>query len=296
MVHTTDKRLTKNLSMSRIKEIVNILYPNQGYNHDFVHNSSKCRDCDGIPKVENAGELVEVNGDKCIVMHNGVMVYEGSYHTQWMTDTIKNLKGHHEPQEEKLFYEILKYIEPNSLMVECGSFWAYYSLWFHKEIEGAKNILIEPNPYKCEISQLNFKLNNFDGTFINGYISNTSADESFFTDWDGKEYKIKKVSIDPLFEKYNLDRIHILHADIQHHEMQLLMGASNSLKNELIDFVFLGTHSDNKKFKDYLQTFGYEILCDFEVNQSFADDGLIVACSPTIHKKINLNNFIVSKK
>ncbi len=283
--------------MSRIKEIINILYPNEeGYNHVFVNNTANCKDCESIPKVENAGEIINVDGDNCIVMHNGVMVYENSYHTQWMTDAIKNLKGHHEPQEEKLFYEVLKYIEPGSVMIECGSYWAYYSLWFHSQIIGGKNILIEPNPYKYEISQLNFKLNNFDGIFINGFISSTSEDMGYFMDWDGKEYETQKVSIGPLFEKYKFERIHILHADIQEAEMNLLFGASNALDNELIDFIFLSTHSNNNQFKNYLKSFGYKILCDFEVNQSFADDGLILCCSPTIYKKINIDNFNVSKK
>lgn len=282
--------------MSRVKEIVELLFKNQGYNHDFVNSTRKCSDADYIPKVENAGEVIEVDGESCIVMHNGVKVYEGSYHTQWMTDTIKNLKGHHEPQEEKLFHEVLKYIEPNSLMVECGSFWAYYSMWFHKQIPNAENIMIEPNPLKCEMGGLNFKLNGFTGQFINGFISNTSSEKASFNDWDGKTFLIEKVSIDSLFPRFNLEKIHVLHADIQSYEHMLLEGAKESMKKELIDFIFLGTHSDNDKFKRMIEDVGYKIICDFEVKQSFADDGLILACSPTVHNKLNLNNFHITKK
>ena len=282
--------------MSRIKELINELYSNEGYNEAFVKNASLCNDCETIPKVENAGEILKINNENCIIMHNGVMIYENSYHGIWMSDIIKKLRGHHEPQEEKLFYEVLKYIESGSTMVECGSSWGYYSLWFHKEILNSKNILIEPNPYKLEMGKLNFLLNGFDGEFINGYIGDSFVKNSTFVDWDRKEFPSQKITIDSIFENYSIKKINVLHADIQHNEDSLLKGSLTSFKNELIDFVFLGTHSNNTIFKNFFKNVGYKIICDFEVGQSFGDDGLILACSPTIYKKINLNNFIITKK
>lgn len=282
--------------MSRLKEIYDLIYHNENYHSDYLPRVRMCKDTDYIPKVENAGSVIEVNQEKCIVMHNGVLVYDGSYHGQWMTDIIKHLKGHHEPQEEKLFYEVLKLIPKNSTMVECGSFWSYYSLWFHKEIDGARNIMIEPNPYKCELGRLNFNLNNFDGEFINGCIGNHYKENFTFTDWDNKSYDISKVSIDWLVKEYNIEKINVLHADIQNAENELLDGAKETFLSNKIDYLFLGTHSSNSDFIQKILSYGYKIICSFEVRESFFDDGLILACSESIYNNLDLNNFRVSIK
>lgn len=41
-------------------------------------------------------------------MHNGVKVIAGGYYGSWMTEIIRLLQGHHEPQEERVFYENIK--------------------------------------------------------------------------------------------------------------------------------------------------------------------------------------------
>src|SRR5581483_4352870 len=80
-------------------------------------------DCDYIPKVPQAGEVFEEIGYSYQLMHNGVKVLKDCYYDSWATDVIYGLKGHHEPQEEKVFYEVLKYIPPNATMIELGSYW-----------------------------------------------------------------------------------------------------------------------------------------------------------------------------
>ncbi len=92
-----------------------------------------CSDSDAIPKVERAGEVFEVDGRRVQMMHNGVLVDEGCYYGDWMTEIIRCLRGHHEPQEERVFHDILRRLASSgddATMVELGSFWAYYSLWF----------------------------------------------------------------------------------------------------------------------------------------------------------------------
>jgi hypothetical protein len=63
----------------------------------------RCRDSDPIPKVPRAGEVIEHNSRRVQVMHEGTLVETGGYHGDWMEQTIRGLKGHHEPQEELLF-------------------------------------------------------------------------------------------------------------------------------------------------------------------------------------------------
>ena len=58
-------------------------------------------DCDYIPKVPGAGEIFYDTTPAYQLMHNGVKIILKSYYdSQWLTDVIFGLKGHHEPQEE----------------------------------------------------------------------------------------------------------------------------------------------------------------------------------------------------
>ena len=93
------------------------------------------------------------------LMHNGVRVLEDCYYGRWMTELIRLLRGHHEPQEERVFHELLKYVQPGATMVELGCFWAYYSLWFQRRIAGAKNFMVEPDPNNLEVGRKNFAIN-----------------------------------------------------------------------------------------------------------------------------------------
>src|ERR1700735_2772689 len=81
------------------------------------------RDTDAIPKVPDAGEVTVRDGVPVQVMHNGVLVREGCYHGPWMTEIIRRLRGHHEPQEEFAFHAVLERLAsdtPEPTMVELG--------------------------------------------------------------------------------------------------------------------------------------------------------------------------------
>ena len=121
-------------------------------------------------------------------------------------------------------------------------------------------------------------------------------DPSVFIDWDGKNFYVPQVSIDWYMQNKNIDKIHILQADIQDNEAELLEGMKNTLAGRKIDFIFLGTHSLNYPFRKTLVEAGYIILEEFEVHESFFDDGLILACSPDIIDQIDQSLFKVSKK
>jgi hypothetical protein len=83
-----------------------------------------CRDCELIPKVRDAGKVVSLEGKPVQIMHNGVRVVAGGYYGDWMTGIIERLQGHHEPQEEVVFHEILKHVAPDATMLELGGFWS----------------------------------------------------------------------------------------------------------------------------------------------------------------------------
>lgn len=100
-------------------------------------------------------------------------------------------------------------------MIEAGSFWAYYSMWFHKAVPGAQNHLIEPNREKFQLSQRHFELNHMKGAFTNGFIGRDSRPNSVFTDWDNRRYRLPQIAIDDYVRQHGIDFLHVLHADIR---------------------------------------------------------------------------------
>ena len=100
-------------------------------------------------------------------MHNGLRMVAGGYYGDWMTGIIERLRGHHEPQEEAVFREILKHVPPAASMLELGGFWSYYSLWFKSQHSQQRQAyVIEPHPNHIAIGRANAALNDHDVTFI----------------------------------------------------------------------------------------------------------------------------------
>src|SRR5438067_3750003 len=155
-----------------------------------------CRDTDAILKVEDAG----VVRDGVQVMHNGVRVVEGGYYGEWMTEVIRRLRGHHEPQEEVAFHSVIERLAatagPSPAMLELGAFWAYYSLWFLHRNPGGRAFLVEPDPAYLEIERRNIELNDFDATFLQAAVGrDRSAPRPFESESDGVT---RNVSIESL--------------------------------------------------------------------------------------------------
>jgi hypothetical protein len=96
-----------------------------------------CRDSDTIPKVADAGIVVERDGACLQVMHDGTLVHADGYCGAWITEIIRRLRGHHEPQEELIFHHLLPHARPGSLIVELGAWWAYYTNWYLGAVQGA---------------------------------------------------------------------------------------------------------------------------------------------------------------
>lgn len=229
-------------------------------------------DADYIPKIVGAGQFFEENGIKYQLMHNGIKVIKHGYYGAWMSDIIYTLRGHHEPQEEKVFYEILQHIPPNATMVELGSYWGYYSLWFSKTIPQANNWLIEPDPSCMALGLTNFALNKKKGHFSLGYIQMRDADPHTFI-------RAKRIYIDTFLREKGIEHVNILHSDIQGAEYEMLLTCEESLKNRKIDYLFISTHSPeiHQACKNLLITSDYFIVSEHDMAESCSYDGLLVA-------------------
>ena len=142
-------------------------------NWERLEMTASCRDTDQIPKYPGAGGVFPGSEGLLQRMHNGLHVVAGAYHGEWMAELIRRLGGHHEPQEELLFHSVLPLLKRGDsapVMLELGSFWAYYSLWFRSVHPEGRNILVEPDPHSLEVGKRNFELNGFSGEFFHAAI------------------------------------------------------------------------------------------------------------------------------
>lgn len=264
--------------------IYKVLYKNSLIPHSTelrkrVLTTICCDDCADLPKVENAGKTFQISvKEEYQLMHNGIKVLKDCYYGSWMTTLIQVLQGHHEPQEEKAFYEVLKYLPSNAVMIELGCYWGFYSMWFQKEIVGAQNFLIEPDPKNIEIGKRNFALNHMRGNFTYAMIAEKSAHEAIFVDWDYNKHIIPAICIDDFAREQNIEFIHILHSDIQGTELDMLKGCSNLIAQRRIGYFFISTHRGvHETCLTLLKDAGLEILVSITRDESFSADGLIVA-------------------
>lgn len=242
-----------------------------------IQDVLSCPDNRFIPRVKNAGHLKNTFQ----VMHNGLKVKKDGYYGKGITRMLAKNKGVHEPQEERVFQEVLKLLPPESTMVELGSYWSFYSMWFLDEINGGKTYLFEPDAMNLEIGKLNYQANGFCGDFNNGYIGgvlNLAGHPPTFT-------------VDYIVKDKKLDFIDVLHCDIQGHELDMLQGAIGCIEKDIIRYFFISTHSNelHQSCLKFLVKYHYMIICEADLCNSYSFDGLIVARSAS-HNGINAVN------
>jgi lipopolysaccharide transport system ATP-binding protein len=273
---------------------------------DRVAMTISCRDSNTIEKVANAGSIEIYDGKQVQIMHNGLRVVAGGYYGEWMTNIIAGLKGHHEPQEERIFHALLSYCRKDSLIVELGSFWAYYSLWFLQAVAGSTALCIEPDPHNLNIGQRNAALNGFAGRarFVQGWVGETAS-----TSHEAVAESSGDVVVLECYDMAAIERlvegrpIEILHIDAQGAELGFLRSMASATAAMKVRFVVVSTHhvsisGSPTTHADCLMEIvrqGGAILCEHTIEQSFSGDGLIVAAFPPEDRNIVLPNISRNK-
>ncbi len=251
-----------------------------------------CTDADNLPRVPNAGEVIDHPSGRVQVMHNGVLVEEGCYYGTITSEIIRCLLGIHEPQEEVAFATILNRLAESlplnrpPTMIELGSFWAYYSLWFLNEFPDGTSICLEPDTHHLQVGQRNFAINNRTGTFINAAIGAGGGSVSgFVTETNPNPVDLPSHDLDSLLLTCGLEHADILLSDIQGGEVPLLLGASERLRSGAVRFLVVSTHdlsitgsaTTHQQVLDILLWSGAHIIAEHTISESFSGDGLIVA-------------------
>ena len=241
----------------------------------------------GLTKME------EVNGLKIL---SGVNTHPGS-------GSISN-----HTSEIEIFSNILNNIDNknNPIMMEIGSFWAVWSLFFRQKFPNGKNILVELGKRQLYVGVRNFLNNNFDceyyhggfniessGTFINkiGDIeynpildTGVNIDELILNDLE-LNFKFKDLNLtgnnldfNKIYRDNKLDIIDLLHMDIQGSELSLIKDLIEYINNRKILNIVIATHSHqiHQEITNILNTSNYEIIINEDYG-SVGGDGYIYA-------------------
>lgn len=252
-----------------------------------------CRDSESLPRVKNAGKIIKSEDVEVQVMHNGLLVEKDGYCGPWMTEIISLLLGVHEPQEEMAFAEVIKQLKrtfentsDRPTVVELGSYWAYYSMWFLKEFPLGRAICIEPDPDNLELGIRNFQLNEMSGEFSQNCISLVDGESvEFITEKTRESIMVPGITLQGIFNKYSLRSIDLLCVDIQGAEHSLISEGIKLLSNSLVRFLIVSTHEESisgsalthQMVLDMIENSGGIIICEHTTYESCSGDGLIVA-------------------
>lgn len=249
-----------------------------------------CSDADDIPKVEYAGESRDHDGRRVQIMHNGLIVEEGGYYGEWMTEAIHALRGHHEPQEELVFHRIVERLAEDGgtpAMIEFGSFWTYYGLWFCHALPGSRVVALEPDPHYLEVGRRNAALNGYTDrvAFVAAAIGDQPHQSvAFQAESDGQTYDVVQHDLASLMSVSGLaDRVDLVLADVQGAESVLIERARGDFESGRVRFLIVSTHhhsiSDNalthQQALQKLTDAGGYVIAEHTVGESFSGDGLI---------------------
>ena len=220
-----------------------------------------------IKRIPSAGYI---DKEHCIILHNGNRVPRdgpGAYYDDYSDLLIIN-RGVHEPLEEYCFQQMLEALDNESpCMIELGSYWAHYSMWIKKIKPATQCFMVESDEINLFAGKENFKRNGMEGEFIKDFVG-----ENAF-------------SIDQFFATHPIEKLDILHSDIQGYEYEMIKGARRSLQERRIDYIFISTHSDelHSQLENEIKASGYRL----EVSSNFSQDttsydGFILATNPNI--------------
>ena len=248
--------------------------------------TARCRDADTIAKVEGAGQVrTQADGERVQIMHNGLKVPADGYCGPWMTHLIEMCRGHHEPQEERVFHEVVSRLPKTATMIELGGWWAFYSAWFLRGCPGRRAVVLEPDPAHRAIGERTMSLNGLQAEFIDGYVAREPKAPAPFATDDSGEIILPGCSVPQLMAERDIGMLDVLHCDTQGAELAVLESCRDLFARGRINWVFISTHAHqitgdpltHQRCLALLRDSGAIIEAEHDVHESFSGDGLIVA-------------------
>lgn len=215
-----------------------------------------------IPRDPSAGQI----RNETLIMHNGLKIDPMSYYGLALMKMLILNKGVHEPQEEKVFQQVLKSLGGSKPlnMIELGAYWSFYSMWLLSAFPESNCIMVEPDKKNLYYGKRNFQMNGLDGKFVHAGI--------------GSHNKANITTVDRLCSKNNIEYLDILHSDIQGYELQMLEGSKEMLSRDAVGYAFISTHSNelHESCRDFLNTYNFTEVASANPDESFSWDGILV--------------------
>ena len=163
------------------------------------------------------------------IMHNGLLIYKKSYCDGNYNKILTKTRGIFEPEVQYYFENTLSKLKENPVMIELGSYWAFYSMWFLKDVNNGKVFLVDPSPKNLMHGMKNFSLNNLKGDFTCAFI----AEKSY-----SKMNQIPTISLDSFANEKDIQDISVLHVDIQGYELEMMKGAQKLFQDKKFNTYF----------------------------------------------------------
>ena len=251
-----------------------------------IEMTCRCGDATSIAKVPGAGALFRRDGHRVQRMHQGLLVPAGGYYGAWMTEIIRRLRGHHEPQEELLFHHLLPHCRSGTRMLEVGTFWAYYTAWFLSVVPDSTAVCLEPDANNAACGQQTLALNGLTATWVAGAAGRTHAPRvPFQRESDGRSVELPVHSLASLLDVVGHGPVELLHIDAQGAELPFLESLADPGVKGLVRFVVVSTHdvrisgspTTHEDCLRVIRQLGGTVLEEHTVEESFSGDGLIVA-------------------
>lgn len=217
-----------------------------------------------IAKHPDAGRIV----DGLLVMHDGSRVLPTCYLGWANSVMLQGTAGVHEPEEERVFQDVLRTMKPGATMLELGAYWAFYSLWFQGAVNEARSFLVEPELSHINYGKKNFRINSREGVFTQALVG---AEPGFIGDR-------RVISVDSLMAEHGIEHLDILHADIQGFELDMLRGAAQALDAGRICWAFISTHSESlhRDCREFLLQKRFAVVADAAQGKINGPDGVLV--------------------
>ncbi len=241
---------------------------------------------DSVPRVPRAGQVETLeDGTRIQLMHNGLRVLTDGYLGTWTTRLIELCHGCHEPQEERVFDEVMARLPAEATMIELGGYWSYYSLWFLTCGKDRRSIVLEPDPKHLKVGRTNASLNGLMPTFIHGFAGGVALPPVPFKTEDSGELLVPCFNVPILMESHGIDKLDVLHSDIQGAEFDVLLSCKELFEQQRIKFAFVSTHDFrisadplvHQRCLALIRDCGGRIIAEHDIHESFSGDGLIVA-------------------
>lgn len=248
------------------------------------------------------------NADKTMVAPhwgpNGTFLYRDTYYGEFI-DILALTGGIHEPIEEFAFQCILDDLQRNTrmpTMMELGSYWCFYSLWFlsvfkwdcrlvslemgeREYADGLRNLRYNCGDAKIWLNDDNTyatiykknKLNLFDKNApMVHHVRGRASDHDGIGDDGIRNYTLETLCKETILD--SMPFVDILHVDIQADEYKVLSASRDFLKTH-VGYLVINTHTNeiHASCLALLQACQFVVEGEVDLTETFSEDGIIVA-------------------